>query len=74
MMNLDKEVSTKVTFKIETHDYDLGKNVTVNKTFDKLNRKLANLMVLDELGNLIVDAIGGNSLLDIVITKQDSAL
>lgn len=78
-MGDEKQVSTKVTFKIEKYDYDLAKNVTVNKTFDKLNRELladeANAsLILDQLGQLIVTAIDGTSILDIIVTRQDSVL
>lgn len=78
-MGDEKQVSTKVTFKIEKYDYDLSKNVTVSKTFDKLNRELladelSASTILDELGQLIVTAIDGTSLLDIIVTKQDSVL
>ena len=72
IMDLDNAVSTKVTFKIEKYDDEQGKNVVVNKSFDKLNRELQDAMVLDELGQLIVDAIDGRSVIDIVVTKQDS--
>ena len=72
IMDLDSAVSTKVTFKIEKYDDEQGKNVVVNKSFDKLNRALQDTMVLDELGQLIVDAIDGRSVIDIVVTKQDS--
>lgn len=78
-MGDEKQVSTKVTFKIEKYDYDLSKNVTVSKTFDKLNRELLAdegnaSLILDELGQLIVTAIDGDSLLDIIVTRQDSVL
>lgn len=78
-MGDEKQVSTKVTFKIEKYDYDLSKNVTVSKTFDKLNREILAdegnaSLILDELGQLIVTAIDGTSLLDIIVTKQDSIL
>lgn len=70
-----KLLSTKVTFKIEKYDSDAGKNVTINKSFDKLNPELAMPdVVLDELGNLIVNAIDGRNILDIVITEQKSVL
>ena len=72
IMDLDSPVSTKVTFKIEKYDDEQSKNVVVNKSFDKLNRELQDAMVLDELGQLIVDAIDGRSVIDIVVTKQDS--
>ena len=72
IMDLDSAVSTKVTFKIEKYDDEQAKNVVVNKSFDKLNRALQDTMVLDELGQLIVDAIDGRSVIDIVVTKQDS--
>ena len=72
IMDLDSAVSTKVTFKIEKYDDEQSKNVVVNKSFDKLNRELQDAMVLDELGQLIVDAIDGRSVIDIVVTKQDS--
>ena len=72
IMDLDSAVSTKVTFKIEKYDDEQSKNVVVNKSFDKLNRELQDTMVLDELGQLIVDAIDGRSVIDIVVTKQDS--
>ena len=74
IMDLNSPVSTKVTFKIEKYDYEQGKDVVVNKSFDKLNRELRDTMVLDELGNLIVNAIDGRSVLDIVVTKQDSTV
>lgn len=75
----EKQVSTKVTFKIEKYDYDLSKNVTVSKTFDKLNRELladegSASTILDQLGQLIVTAIDGTNILDIIVTKQDSVL
>lgn len=78
-MGDEKQVSTKVTFKIEKYDYDLSKSVTVSKTFDKLNREIladegSASTILDELGQLIVTAIDGTSLLDIIVTKQDSVL
>lgn len=78
-MGDEKQVSTKVTFKIEKYDYDLSKSVTVSKTFDKLNREIladegSASTILDELGQLIVTAIDGDSLLDIIVTKQDSVL
>ena len=72
IMDLDSAVSTKVTFKIEKYDDEQSKNVVVNKSFDKLNRELQDTTVLDELGQLIVDAIDGRSVTDIVVTKQDS--
>ena len=72
IMDLDSAVSTKVTFKIEKYDDEQSKNVVVNKSFDKLNRELQDTTVLDELGQLIVDAIDGRSVIDIVVTKQDS--
>lgn len=78
-MGDEKQVSTKVTFKIEKYDYDLSKNVTVSKTFDKLNREIladegSASTILNQLGQLIVTAIDGDSLLDIIVTKQDSVL
>ena len=75
MKNLNSEYSTKVIFKIEKYDYEQGKRVMINKTFDKLNRDMKNYAIaLDELGNLIVDAIGGDSLALTIIARQDNAI
>ena len=75
MKNIEvKEHATKVMFKMEIYDYEQGKRVALNKTFDKLNRNLQDAMALDTLGNLIVDALGAEELSDIIVIRQDSAL
>ena len=74
MNGLIGEYATKVMYKIEKYDEEQGKRVVVNKTFDKVNRDMEHTTALSELGNFIVDAIGGESLLETVLIRYDNVM
>ena len=54
--------TTKLQFKFDMGKGDNGKTVIMSKTYDNLKNDFANTSALTELGNLIAEAIGANSL------------
>ena len=56
-MALTAIASTRVQFKYEAYDYDLGKNVTVNVSIPKIKREADKDQIL-ALGNAIAEACG----------------
>ena len=56
-MALTAVASTRVQFKYEAYDYDLGKNVTVNVSIPKIKRQADKDQIL-ALGNAIAEACG----------------
>ena len=56
-MALTAIASTRVQFKYEAYDYDLGKNVTVNVSIPKIKRQADKDQIL-ALGNAIAEACG----------------
>ena len=56
-MALTTIASTRVQFKYEAYDYDLGKNVTVNVSIPRIKREADKDQIL-ALGNAIAEACG----------------
>ena len=56
--------TTKIQFKFDMGLGDNGKTRVVSKTYDNLKNEFADTSALTELGELIKEAIGANSVIE----------
>ena len=56
--------TTKLQFKFDMGQNDAGKTIVMSKTYDNLKNDFNKTSALIELGDLIKEAIGANSVLD----------
>ena len=56
--------TTKLQFKFDMGLGDNGKTIVMSKTYDNLKNEFANTSALTELGDLIKEAIGANSVIE----------
>ena len=56
--------TTKLQFKFDMGLGDNNKTIVMSKTYDNLKNDFADTSVLLELGNLIKEAIGANSVIE----------
>ena len=56
--------TTKIQFKFDMGLGDNGKTKVMSKTYDNLKNDFANTSALTELGELIKEAIGANSVIE----------
>lgn len=56
--------TTKLQFKFDMGLNDLGKTKVMSKTYDNLKNDFDDASVLTELGDLIKEAIGANSVIE----------
>ena len=55
---------TKLQFKFDMGLGDNGKTIVMSKTYDNLKNDFANTSALTELGELIKEAVGANSVIE----------
>ena len=55
---------TKLQFKFDMGQGDNGKTIVMSKTYDNLKNEFADTSALTELGELIKEAIGANSVIE----------
>ena len=56
--------TTKLQFKFDMGLGDNGKTIVMSKTYDNLKKEFADTSALTELGELIKEAIGANSVIE----------
>ena len=56
--------TTKIQFKFDMGLGDNGKTIVMSKTYDNLKNEFADTSALTELGDLIKEAIGANSVIE----------
>ena len=56
--------TTKLQFKFDMGQGDNGKTIVMSKTYDNLKNEFADTSALLELGDLIKEAIGANSVIE----------
>ena len=56
--------TTKLQFKFDMGQNDAGKTIVMSKTYDNLKNDFNKTSALTELGELIKEAIGANSVID----------
>ena len=56
--------TTKIQFKFDMGLGDNGKTIVMSKTYDNLKKEFADTSALTELGELIKEAIGANSVIE----------
>lgn len=56
--------TTKLQFKFDMGQGDNGKTIVMSKTYDNLKNEFADTSALTELGDLIKEAIGANSVIE----------
>ena len=56
--------TTKIQFKFDMGLGDNGKTIVMSKTYDNLKNDFANTSALTELGELIKEAVGANSVIE----------
>ena len=56
--------TTKLQFKFDMGQGDNGKTIVMSKTYDNLKKEFADTSALTELGELIKEAIGANSVIE----------
>ena len=56
--------TTKLQFKFDMGQGDNGKTIVMSKTYDNLKNEFADTSALTELGELIKEAIGANSVIE----------
>ena len=66
--------ATKIQFKYEMGLNDSGKTITMSKTYDNLKNDFEDASVLLELGDLIGQAIGANSVIETLRIVQEYVL
>ena len=65
---------TKLQFKFDMGLGDNGKTKVVSKTYDNLKNDFANTSALTELGDLIKEAIGADSVLETLRIVYETVL
>ena len=56
--------TTKLQFKFDMGQGDNGKTIVMSKTYDNLKNEFADTSALTELGELIKEAVGANSVIE----------
>ena len=56
--------TTKLQFKFDMGQNDAGKTIVMSKTYDNLKNDFDDASALIELGDLIKEAVGANSVID----------
>ena len=56
--------TTKLQFKFDMGLGDNGKTIVMSKTYDNLKNEFADTSALTELGELIKEAVGANSVIE----------
>ena len=56
--------TTKLQFKFDMGKGDNDRTIVMSKTYDNLKNEFADTSALTELGNLIKEAIGANSVIE----------
>ena len=56
--------TTKLQFKFDMGQGDNGKTIVMSKTYDNLKNELGDTSAITELGDLIKEAIGANSVIE----------
>lgn len=69
-----EEYTTKIQFKFDMGLNDAGKTVVASKTYDNLKNDFADTSILLELGELIKEAIGANSVIETLRIVQEYVL
>lgn len=69
-----EEYTTKIQFKFDMGLNDAGKTVVASKTYDNLKNDFADTSILLELGDLIKEAIGANSVIETLRIVQEYVL
>lgn len=69
-----EEYTTKIQFKFDMGLNDAGKTVVASKTYDNLKNDFDNTSILLELGDLIKEAIGANSVIETLRIVQEYVL
>ena len=59
-----KNSTTKIQFKFDMGLNDAGKTIVMSKTYDNLKNEFDNTSVLLELGDLIKEAVGADSVIE----------
>lgn len=69
-----EEYTTKIQFKFDMGLNDAGKTVVASKTYDNLKNDFDDTSILLELGDLIKEAIGANSVIETLRIVQEYVL
>lgn len=69
-----EEYTTKIQFKFDMGLNDAGKTIVASKTYDNLKNDFADTSILLELGDLIKEAIGANSVIETLRIVQEYVL
>lgn len=69
-----EEYTTKIQFKFDMGLNDAGKTVVASKTYDNLKNDFVDTSILLELGDLIKEAIGANSVIETLRIVQEYVL
>lgn len=69
-----EEYTTKIQFKFDMGLNDAGKTVVASKTYDNLKNDFTDTSLLLELGDLIKEAIGANSVIETLRIVQEYVL
>ena len=56
--------TTKLQFKFDMGQNDAGKTIVMSKTYDNLKNDFDDTSALTELGDLIKEAVGANSVIE----------
>ncbi len=56
--------TTKLQFKFDMGKNDAGKTIVMSKTYDNLKNEFTDTSALTELGELIKEAVGANSVIE----------
>ena len=59
-----KNSTTKLQFKFDMGQNDAGKTIVMSKTYDNLKNDFDDTSALTELGDLIKEAVGANSVIE----------
>ena len=66
--------TTKLQFKFDMGQGDNGKTIVMSKTYDNLKNEFADTSALTELGDLIKEAIGANSVIETLRIVYENVL
>ena len=66
--------TTKLQFKFDMGQGDNGKTIVMSKTYDNLKNEFADTSALTELGELIKEAIGANSVIETLRIVYETVL
>ena len=66
--------TTKLQFKFDMGLGDNGKTIVMSKTYDNLKNEFADTSALTELGELIKEAVGANSVIETLRIVYENVL